>query len=232
MVDTADTVDMGAKNLINRISTDWKRVILPVYERYKESIDAVLNQDGLVPPPDSIFYCFDHFDLKDLRVIIIGQDPYINEGEAMGLCFSVSNKKPPCPPSLKNIFKELESEYGVKRTSTDLTDWAKQGVLLLNTSLTTLLGKSGHHINIWKNFTKDLLISIVKEKQDIVFMLWGAFAQDIFNSVDKQNPGSKGLVLRHTHPSPLSRKPFVGCGHFKACNDWLKENGKEEIRWV
>ena len=217
--------------LINNLSTDWKSLLyccLQEDENIYNTLENILQEDNIVPPPPMIFNAFNHFNISDLRVIIIGQDPYINQGEAMGLCFSIPESVK-TPPSLKNIFKEVEREYGIPRTSPDLTDWAKQGVLLLNTSLTTILGKSGYHIKAWKQFTRLVLSKILQSKQDVVFMLWGAFAQDIYKSLDIT---SGPYILKHTHPSPLSRKPFVGCGHFKACNEWLKQHGKCEIKWV
>lgn len=226
-IDIVDTADA--------IVTDWKMVIKDLSHKHKDIINTKLNSDydtfkdnlTIVPPNNLIFNAFNMFDQKNLKVCIIGMDPYINVGQAMGLAFSVpENTK--CPPSLRNIFKELTSEYCVCRTNTDLTDWSQQGVLLLNTALTTLESKSGYHVNIWKDFTRDVVEYITKNFKNIVYILWGAHAQQFESLVDT----SFNLVLKHSHPSPLSRKPFVGNGHFKLCNEYLQKNRGVEIKWI
>jgi uracil-DNA glycosylase len=214
-------------NIAGMISTDWKAVIRDLAYKHKDIINTKLNNEEIVPPSDLIFNAFNMFDQKDLKVCIIGMDPYINVGEAMGLAFSVPENTR-CPPSLRNIFKELSNEYCVVRTNTDLSDWSKQGVLLLNTALTTLQNKSGCHVNIWKDFTRNVVEYITGNFKNIVYILWGAHAKQFESLIDT----SCNLVLKHSHPSPLSRKQFVGNGHFRLCNEYLSEHGRVEIDWV
>ncbi len=171
-----------------------------------------------------------------VRVVIIGQDPYINEHpelgpEAHGLCFSV-REGIPAPPSLKNIFQEIDNSLhgGLRRSvSTDLTRWAKQGVLLLNASLTVMARQSNSHANLgWHEVTDNIIETISAKREHVVFMLWGAFAQKKAGLIDPSNH----LVLSTSHPSPLSaHRGFLGSGVFAACNRYLAENGFEPIDW-
>ena len=226
---------MYLKHALDAISTGWKPILEdlvskhPYISEYLEK-EEEFYRDALeiFPPAPLVFDAFNHFDPQDTKVIIIGQDPYINKGEAHGLCFSVPQG---CkvPPSLRNVFKELDAEYGVKRSSTDLSDWADQGVLLVNTAFTVLEGKSGSHAKLWKSFTTDLFTTIAKNVGDVVVIMWGAHAQS-FEGVFADT--SKFLCLKHSHPSPLARKPFVGNGHFKACNEFLAGKGSLPIQWV
>lgn len=175
-----------------------------------------------------------HFDM--VRVVIIGQDPYINEHyklgpEAHGLCFSVRDGIP-APPSLRNIFKEIEdSIYSGKKQnfSTDLTRWAKQGVLLLNASLTVIAKSSNSHANIgWHRITDNIIETLSAKKKDLVFMLWGSFAQKKTILIDER----KHLILKTSHPSPLSaHRGFLGSCVFKKCNNYLEEKGYTPIKW-
>lgn len=220
--------------LLKSNEADWKDALLPILERYADVINETLARDitmfqdvlEVVPPPHLLFRAFNMFHEHSLKVCIIGMDPYIHKGEAMGLAFSVPQGTK-CPPSLRNVFKELEHEYGMKRTNTDLTDWAQQGVLLLNTALTTLESKSGYHVKIWKNFTHDVIKYIAENHEGIVYMLWGAHAHSFEHLIDPIH----NLILKHSHPSPLSRKPFIGNGHFKRCNEYLAINKSPEINW-
>jgi uracil-DNA glycosylase len=226
---------MDIESLIANLGTNWKDVLLSICPKYKDVINKSLTDDmekfedvlSIVPPRDLIFAAFNRFDTDKLRVCIISQDPYINVGEAMGLCFSVPHGVK-CPPSLRNIFKELEDEYGQKRTNTDLIDWSDQGVLLLNTALTTLEGKSGHHLKVWKDFTNDVVKHLGQQHENIVYMLWGAHAQSYESLINPE----KNLILKHSHPSPLSRKSFVGNNHFRLCNTYLNTKGFKEINWI
>lgn len=179
------------------------------------------------PEPDKIFEAFNYFDVRDLKVVVLGQDCYQNPGLANGLAFSVPNTSP-LPPSLRNIFKELEAEYGVTRRDTELHDWARQGVLLLNRSLTVQEYQSNSHAKYWLKFTEELIEMIQAKKHNVVYMLWGNFAQSVEHKINKND----NLILKHTHPSPLSRKPFVGNHHFKLANDYLVEHGILPIDWV
>jgi uracil-DNA glycosylase len=171
------------------------------------------------------------FPLEDLKVVILGQDPYHKKGEANGLCFSVPSGMK-IPPSLRNVFKELDKSFGGGggggvRKNPDLSDWARQGVLLLNTGLTVREHSPGSHAGVWKDFTR-AVVEYAGSFGGVVFMLWGAHAQSFEDCIDAE----RNLVLKHSHPSPLSRKPFVGCGHFERCNEYLLEKRGACIRWV
>lgn len=223
--------------LFSNLTTDWKdnAHFMKILHKHSEKINRDLNIEcnrlegclEIYPPTDNVFAAFDHFNMKDLKVVLVGQDVYINKGEANGLCFSISSGSK-CPPSLRNIFKELENEYGVYRDNMDLTSWAKQGVLMLNRALTVRQGQSMSHMKIWRPFTEDVLKFIAKEHTNLVYILWGKAAQQAANEVDE----SKNLVLTWSHPSPLSRQPFVGNNHFKLCNEYLVSVGKTPIQWI
>lgn len=230
----------NVSKLVADISTDWKDVLEPIVSTHEPAISDRLKDDyakfegtlALYPPAELVFNAFKHFPFKDLRVCIIGQDVYINEGEAHGLAFSVPNGIK-CPPSLRNIFKELEAEFGITRKETDLTDWAQQGVLLLNRGLTVLQGKSGYHLSVWSKFTEDVLKHISTHSKNVVYMLWGAHAQQLASNgmIDKDN----NLVLTSVHPSPLAQtrgKTFVGNNHFTMANEYLESHGKKKIKWL
>ena len=175
-------------------------------------------------------------EFSRVKVVILGQDPYINEHpqlgpEAHGLCFSVKEGIP-APPSLKNIFQEIDNSLhgGVRReVSTDLTRWAKQGVLLLNASLTVIAKQSNSHAHLgWHAVTDNIIETISEHKEHVVFMLWGAFAQKKAALIDL----NKHLVLKTSHPSPLSaHRGFLGSGVFVKCNNYLEKNGLEQIDW-
>ncbi len=195
-----------------------------------EEVDKFREEIPIYPRPDQVFRAFRSFDLPDTRVVIIGQDCYPSPGNAMGLCFSVPDGMP-CPPSLRNIFSEIERQYGVKRTCCDLSDWADQGVLMLNTALTVRDGRAGSHLRFWSEFTADLVKSLAMSDTTggLCFMLWGAHAIGYAPLV----PEDKGhLVLCHSHPSPLARKEFRGCGHFEKANAYLRDKGKTPVKWV
>ena len=177
---------------------------------------------------NDIFNALRYTSLKDTRVVILGQDPYHGPGQAHGLCFSVK-KGVPHPPSLKNIFKEIESEYGFPSpVSGELTDWAKNGVMLLNAVLTVRDGAAGsHRAKGWEIFT-DRAISLLNEREEpIVFLLWGGYAR----AKKALITNSRHLILECAHPSPLSAyNGFFGCKHFSKCNEFLRSIGKEEIK--
>jgi uracil-DNA glycosylase len=190
----------------------------------------------IYPPRELVFNAMRMTPFDQVRVVIIGQDPYINEHqhlgpEAHGLCFSV-REGIPAPPSLKNIFKEIDdSLHGgqPRQVSTDLTRWARQGVLLLNASLTVEAGRSNSHATLgWHGITDDIIKTISSLREHVVFMLWGAFAQKKAELIDL----TKHLVLQTSHPSPLSaHKGFLGSGVFVKCNRYLVKNGYPEIDW-
>ncbi|MGD0712043.1 MAG: uracil-DNA glycosylase, partial [Bacteroidales bacterium] len=176
-----------------------------------------------------IFSAFNHTPFNNVKVVIIGQDPYHGKGQANGLCFSVNdgiNK----PPSLVNIFKELHDDLGVKiPTSGNLEKWADQGVLLLNATLTVRASQAGSHQNKgWENFTDAVIRALSDERDGLIFILWGAFAQAKQKLIDV----SKHHILKAAHPSPFSAyNGFFGCKHFSKTNELLKQMGKEEINW-
>ncbi len=226
---------MYLKQAVEAVTTAWKPIISElvtkhpyVSEYLKKEEEFYRDALEIFPPAPSVFSAFNFFDPQDTKVIIIGQDPYINKGEAQGLCFSVPQG---CkvPPSLRNVFKELAAEYGVQRTTTDLSDWATQGVLLLNTAFTVVEGKSGSHAKLWKSFTADLLTAISKHVSNVVVIMWGAHAQS-FEPIFSDT--SKFLCLKHSHPSPLARKPFVGNNHFTLCNGYLVSKGRQPVQWI
>jgi uracil-DNA glycosylase len=176
-----------------------------------------------------IFNAFNLCPFNEVKVVIIGQDPYHGPGQAHGLCFSVKENIA-FPPSLINIFKEIQNDTGIPRPSSgNLERWAQQGVLLLNATLTVRAHMAGSHQKKgWEVFTDSVINIINRDKNNIVFLLWGAYAQKKGESIDR----SRHLVLESVHPSPLSAsRGFFGNKHFSLCNKYLKENGLEPINW-
>ncbi len=163
-----------------------------------------------------------------MKVVVLGQDPYINKDQAHGLSFSVKDGTS-LPPSLKNIFKELEGDIGIKREQSDLSDWAAQGVLMINGTFTVQKGISNSHKNIgWLDFTKDVINHLNTKKSHIVYIAWGSFAQKLCSNVDNKT----NLVLSSAHPSPLSSyRGFFGSNHFSKTNEYLRNHKLEEIKW-
>ncbi len=184
----------------------------------------------IYPKDSEIFNSLNLTDLEDVKVVIIGQDPYHGEGQAHGLSFSV-REGVKLPPSLKNIYKELEEEFSCTMpNSGDLTKWAEQGVLLLNATLTVEKANAGSHQGKgWEEFT-DKVIRIVNDNcENVVFLLWGAYAQKKGSFINRE----KHMVLKAPHPSPLSAyRGFLGCGHFKQANSYLEQNDKKPIDWI
>lgn len=186
----------------------------------------------ILPDKDNIFKAFELTALEDVKVVILGQDPYPTPGHAMGLAFSVPNGTNPLPPSLKNIFKEINEEYDLHHThyhNPDLTRWAQQGVLLLNTSLTVVAGMPNSHQDIgWSVLITDVLQAINEYKTNVVFILWGNNARKKAMFIDQ----NKHLILQSAHPSPLSaHQGFFGSQCFSDTNKYLQEHNKEPIRW-
>lgn len=183
----------------------------------------------IFPPGDEIFEAFAHTPLERVKVVILGQDPYHGEGQAHGLCFSV-RPGVKVPPSLQNIYKEIHAELGhpIPRHG-DLTPWADQGVLLLNSVLSVECGRAGSHQGRgWETFTDRVVDVVNRECEAVVFMLWGSYAQRKGALIDRQ----RHCVLTAPHPSPLSaHRGFFGCGHFAAANDYLRAQGREPIDW-
>lgn len=207
---------------------------------HKELLKKAYEDSGrnvrVFPARENVFAAMRQTSLQDTRVVIIGQDPYFNEHpgkgpEAHGLCFSVKNTIP-VPPSLRNILLEVNnSVYSSEKVSvdSDLTRWAKQGVLLLNASLTVIAKRPNSHANLgWHALTDNVIETISRKKQNVVFMLWGAFAQKKAKLIDHRNH----LVLKTSHPSPLSaHRGFLGSGVFVRCNEYLQQHGYDPIRW-
>jgi uracil-DNA glycosylase len=198
-----------------------------------EISNEYLSGKKIYPHPKNIFEALNLTSPDEVKVIILGQDPYHGPDQAMGLSFSVpaSIKN---PPSLQNIFKELESEIGHKSQAElkfkgDLSCWAKQGVLLLNSVLTVEAGKPGSHAKKgWEDFTDHIISQLSKTKSGLVFLLWGNYAKQKLSLIDS----NKHLILTAAHPSPLSAyNGFFGCGHFVSANEYLRSNSKEEITW-
>lgn len=218
-----------------KIPSAWKALVEEEFGKpYFTELTARVKEEYLngkvFPHPSKIFRAFEYFDPKDTKVVILGQDPYHTPGVAHGLSFSTESSNS-IPPSLQNIFKEIELEYGSPiNKDPDLTRWAKQGVLLLNASLTVKAGEANSHADYgWHLFTDAIIRALSDNEEHIVFMLWGAFAGKKESEIDWM----KHAVLKAPHPSPLSaHKGFFGCNHFKQANEYLKQNGRGEIDWT
>lgn len=192
-------------------------------------LDSVDFDLTIYPPKELIFRALELTPFENIKVVILGQDPYHGEGEANGLAFSV-NKGVELPPSLRNIYEELKSDMGIKIPNHgDLTSWAKQGVLLLNSVLTVEKDKPASHRNIgWEEYTDSIIKKISDKKENIVFILWGKYAQSKKDFIDER----KHLVISSPHPSPFSaNKGFFGSKPFSKTNTYLKSKGKKEIDW-
>ena len=182
----------------------------------------------IYPPGGQIFKAFELTPVRDVKVVILGQDPYHGPGQAHGLSFSVPENMP-APPSLKNIFKEIETDLGVRMSGyPNLEKWARQGVLLLNAVLTVRSGEAASHSRIgWQEFTDAVIRHISSECEGVVFMLWGNFARTKSELIDH----SRHCVLEAAHPSPLARGAFFGCRHFSKANAYLAAQGRTQIDW-
>lgn len=214
----------------------WKQPLLPEFESdYMARLRAFLLAEKaaakrIFPKGSEWFRALDLTPLDKVRVVILGQDPYHGPGQAHGLCFSVKPGVPP-PPSLVNIYKELQSDLGIPRPRHGfLEHWAQQGVLLLNSVLTVEMAKAASHQGKgWERFTDAVIRLVNAKEQPVVFLLWGAYAQKKAGFVDT----SKHLVLKAAHPSPLSaHNGFLGCRHFSQCNAFLERKGLPPIDWV
>ena len=217
-----------------RIEESRKRVLQPEFDKpYFELLTSFVRREyqthTCFPPGNLIFNAFDSCPFERVRVVIIGQDPYHDVGQAHGLCFSV-NDGVAIPPSLENIYKELNRDLGKPiPTSGNLQHWANQGVLLLNATLTVQAHRAGSHQNKgWEELTDAAIMALNQQRQHIVYMLWGSYAQRKGQFIDRR----KNLVLTAPHPSPLSAyRGFIGCGHFSAANEYLIKHGLEPIQW-
>ncbi len=216
------------------IEPSWKKVLKDEFEQdYFKNLAEKVRQSYLeghvFPPPKFVFNAFNLCPFDSVKVVIIGQDPYHGAGQAHGLCFSVQDGVA-IPPSLKNIYKEIKNDLGKDvPPSGNLERWARQGVLLLNANLTVQAGNAGSHQGWgWEEFTDAAIKKVSEEKEGVVFLLWGRFAQNKSALIDE----SKHLILKAPHPSPLSaHNGWFGSGHFSKTNEYLESLGKEPIDW-
>ena len=212
---------------------DWQEIFHNIKEQHDFSemeafLEEAYQNTTVYPARENVYQAFDLTPLDNVKVVILGQDPYHGPNQAHGLAFSVQPDAK-FPPSLRNIYKELESDIGCKRTSPHLQDWAKEGVLLLNTVLTVEAHKAHSHKNIgWEIFTNEIIKSISRELEDVVFILWGKPAQEKIKLIDTE----RHHIIKSVHPSPLSaHRGFFGSKPFSDTNQFLKSKGKEPINW-
>lgn len=217
-----------------KIESSWKEALAGEFDKpyFAELVNFLHAEKAagqvIYPPGGKIFRAFELTPLDKVKVVILGQDPYHNPGEAMGLSFSVPAGVR-TPPSLKNIFKEIETDLGIRMSGwPELESWARQGVLLLNSILTVRAGQAASHSRIgWQEFTDAVIRTISDRCEGVVFLLWGRFAQSKRELID----GTKHFVLEAAHPSPLAGGAFFGCRHFSKTNEILRAQGKTPIDW-
>lgn len=217
-----------------KIHPSWKHVLLTEFEKpyWQTLTDTVREQyktKTVFPPASNVFRAFDLCPLPQVKVVIIGQDPYHGEHQANGLSFSV-NDGIKLPPSLQNIYKEIKNDLGIDPLpSGDLTRWANQGVLMLNSVLTVLADTPASHAGLgWEEFTSSVIKLLSEKREHVVYLLWGRYAQEKGSVIDRQ----KNLVLSSAHPSPFSVTKFYGNHHFSTCNAYLIEQGISPIDWT
>lgn len=217
------------------IEESWKRMLSDEFNsmyfgRLAAFVRSAYAKGVVYPPAKNIFEAFNRTPFDKVKVVILGQDPYHEPNQAHGLCFSVRDGVQP-PPSLKNIYKELEDEYGTPflNRNGDLSHWADQGVLLLNATLTVAAGNAGSHQGKgWEIFTDAVIAKLSAHRENLVFLLWGSYARRKGMVIDRR----RHLVLECAHPSPLSvYRGFFGCGHFKKTNEYLAEHNLSRIDW-
>lgn len=219
--------------MIGHIEASWKQALTaefhkPYWHQLTERVTNAYRTTTVYPPREALFTAFSLCPLPTVRVVILGQDPYHGPGQAHGLAFSVESGA--IPPSLRNIYKEITRDVRTPAPHTgNLTPWAIQGVLLLNTTLTVAAGAPGSHQGWgWEEFTTAVIETVSREQEHCVFLLWGAFAQSKRSSIDE----TKHLVLVAPHPSPLSaHRGFSQCGHFSQTNRYLSTHGTPPITW-
>lgn len=211
----------------------WTEILAPIkespyFQDLWENVKARYASEKCFPPKKQIFRALELTPFDEVKVVIIGQDPYHNDFQANGLCFSVSENVT-APPSLKNIFTELKDDLGIERTKKELDDWAKQGVLLLNATLTVKAHEPNSHKDLgWERFTNFIIAEISERKENVVFVLWGAFAQKKEELIDS----SQHFIIKSAHPSPFSvYRGFYGSKPFSAINDYLKSKNLKPISW-
>ncbi len=222
-----------------KMEPSWKKALeeefgKPYFKELTDFVKEEYQKEKVYPPPKAIFRAFELTPFDKVKVVILGQDPYHGAGQANGLSFAV-NEDLALPPSLQNIYKEIASEYGVPYESLaekggDLSRWAKQGVLLLNATLTVRAREAGSHQGRgWELFTDAAVHALSQKREHLVFMLWGRYAKEKGASIDWE----KHLLLQSAHPSPFSaHSGFFGNGHFKAANDYLVEHHEKPIDWT
>lgn len=211
----------------------WNEILAPIknteyFERLWQKVKEEYAAGKCFPPKNQIFRALELTTFDEVKVVIIGQDPYHNDFQANGLCFSVSETVG-APPSLKNIFTELKDDLGIERTKKELDDWAQQGVLLLNATLSVRAHSPNSHKDLgWEKFTNFIIKAISDRKENVVFVLWGAFAQKKEEFIDS----SKHFIIKSAHPSPFSvYRGFYGSKPFSKINDYLKSKNSEIISW-
>lgn len=220
-------------NLFANVKPEWKLLLESAWERWGPGIEAALEAERaagheIFPEPADIMRCFTYFDIDDLKVVILGQDPYIKKGEAHGLAFSVPDGQRQ-PPSLRNIYKCLVATYGGKPpASGNLESWAQQGVLLLNTALTVRAGSSGSHMKIWAGWTEELITAISTVRPGTVWILWGEKAKVYADNISSPE---ENCILSYSHPSPLARKDFSTCPNFRDADEYLAKTGRV-VKWI
>lgn len=217
-----------------KVHESWRRILEPetkepYFEKLAKFIKAEYREQKVYPAPKNIFRAFDLCPFEEVKAVILGQDPYHGEGQANGLCFAVQSDMA-LPPSLQNIFKEIKEDMLITPLPDgDLSRWARQGVLLLNATLTVRAATPGSHQKKgWEIFTDQIIKTLSEQKSGLVFLLWGNFAKEKGKMIDR----SKHSVLEGAHPSPFSAyNGFFGCRHFSKTNEYLIKKGKEKIDW-
>lgn len=212
---------------------NWETVLAPIknsdqFQNLWQKVENQYASSECFPPKNQIFRAFDLTPFDEIKVVIIGQDPYHNDFQANGLCFSISENVK-APPSLKNIFTELKDDLGILRTKTELDDWAEQGVLLLNATLSVKAHSPNSHKDLgWESFTNEVIKEISAKKENVVFVLWGAFAQKKEELIDS----SKHFILKSAHPSPFSvYRGFYRSKPFSKINEYLESKNLKPISW-
>ena len=213
---------------------DWEAILQPemdqpYFRQLMEFVDSEYNSKTIYPPKDSIYAALAFTGYSETRVVILGQDPYHGEKQSHGLCFSIDSQEAKYPPSLRNMFKELEADLGITRTCRNLSDWAKQGVLLLNTVLTVQSGQAASHRGKgWEQFTDAIIRALNRRTKPMIFVLWGGDAKKKIPLID----GDRHKIISAAHPSPLSaHNGFFGSKPYSRINAQLKEWGQPEIIW-
>lgn len=211
----------------------WTEVLAPIknseyFTNLWQKVKEEYNTTQCFPPKNQIFRALELTPFDEVKVVIIGQDPYHGDKQANGLCFSVSDEVK-APPSLQNIYKELKDDLGISKTTNELDDWARQGVLLLNATLSVRAHSPNSHKDLgWEQFTNFIIKEISDKKENVVFVLWGAFAQKKEELIDS----SKHYIIKSPHPSPFSvYRGFFGSKPFSKINTYLKSKGLREINW-